>query len=163
MWTQALTVLYNKSTSSLCVAIITSTCGYASFSSTGFSNIFSLLFSFIMPSSLGRIVLLLPIAVIIAKNFGFKEHDNGYVGIMLAFIFSTVIPAFAILPANVPNMILSGLTHEIYGFELLYSHYLVANFFVLGFIKNIIIVAMIYFIYHDTVKPSILKSEKNFS
>ena len=29
-------------------------------------NIFSLLFSFIMPSSLGRIVLLLPIAVIIA-------------------------------------------------------------------------------------------------
>ena len=83
-----------------------------------------------MPSSLGRIVLLLPIAVIIAKNFGFKEHDNGYVGIMLAFIFSTVIPAFAILPANVPNMILSGLTHEIYGFELLYSHYLVANFFV---------------------------------
>lgn len=124
-------------------------------------NIFSLLFSFIMPSSLGRIVLLLPIAVIIAKNFGFKEHDNGYVGIMLAFIFSTVIPAFAILPANVPNMILSGLTHEIYGFELLYSHYLVANFFVLGFVKNIIIVAMIYFMYPDTVKPSILKSEKS--
>lgn len=124
-------------------------------------NIFSLLFSFIMPSSLGRIILLLPIAAIIAKNFGFKQNDNGYIGIMLAFIFSTVIPAFTILPANVPNMILSGLTFEIYGFELLYSHYLVVNFFVLGFIKNIIIIAMIYFMYNDTIKPSVLKSEKN--
>ena len=55
-----------------------------------------------MPSSLGRIVLLLPIAAIIAKNFGFKEHDNGYVGIMLAFIFSTVIPAFAKRPPFPP-------------------------------------------------------------
>lgn len=123
-------------------------------------NIFSLLFSFIMPSSLGRTVLLIPIAVIVAKNFGFTHNDKGYTGIMLAFIFSTVIPAFTILPANVPNMILSGLTHEIYGFELLYSHYLLANFFVLGFLKNIIIVAMLYFIYNDTPKHSIVKAQK---
>lgn len=126
-----------------------------------FINIFSLLFSFVMPSSLGRTVLLIPIAMIVAKNFGFKEKDKGYTGIMLAFIFSTVIPAFTILPANVPNMILSGLTYEIYGFELLYSHYLVANFFVLGFIKNLILVALLYFIYNDTPKYTFYKSEKN--
>lgn len=126
-----------------------------------FINIFSLLFSFVMPSSLGRTVLLIPIAMIVAKNFGFKENDKGYIGIMLAFIFSTVIPAFTILPANVPNMILSGLTYEIYGFELLYSHYLVANFFVLGFIKNLILVALLYFMYNDTPKYTFYKSEKN--
>ncbi len=126
-----------------------------------FINIFSLLFSFVMPSSLGRTVLLIPIAMIVAKNFGFKEKDKGYTGIMLAFIFSTVIPAFTILPANVPNMILSGLTYEIYGFELLYSHYLVANFFVLGFIKNLILVALLYFMYNDTPKNFFYKSEKN--
>lgn len=126
-----------------------------------FINIFSLLFSFVMPSSLGRTVLLIPIAMIVAKNFGFKEKDKGYTGIMLAFIFSTVIPAFTILPANVPNMILSGLTYEIYGFELLYSHYLVANFFVLGFIKNLILVALLYFMYNDTPKYTFYKSEKN--
>jgi di/tricarboxylate transporter len=126
-----------------------------------FINIFSLLFSFVMPSSLGRTVLLIPIAMIVAKNFGFQEKDKGYIGIMLAFIFSTVIPAFTILPANVPNMILSGLTYEIYGFELLYSHYLVANFFVLGFIKNLILVALLYFMYNDTPKYTFYKSEKN--
>ena len=107
-------------------------------------NIFSLLFSFIMPSSLGRIVLLIPIAFVVAKSFGFKESDKGYLGIMLAFILSTLIPGFTILPANVPNMILSSLSFEIYGIDLLYSHYLIANFLVLGFIKNFIIIALLY-------------------
>lgn len=125
-----------------------------------FINIFSLLFSFVMPSSLGRVILLIPVAIIVAKNFGFKENDKGYTGIMLAFIFSTVIPAFTILPANVPNMILSGLTYEIYGFELLYSHYLVANFFVLGFIKNLILLVLLYLMYNDTPKYTFYKSEK---
>jgi len=40
-----------------------------------------------MPSSLGRVILLIPVAIIVAKNFGFKENDKGYTGIMLAFIF----------------------------------------------------------------------------
>lgn len=126
-----------------------------------FIDIFSLLFSFIMPSSLGRVVLLMPIAIIIAKNFGFKERDKGYTGIMFTFIFSTVIPAFTILPSNVPNMILGGLVHEIYGFELLYSHYFIMNFFVLGFLKNIIIVFLIYFMFNDTPKEFIFETQKN--
>ena len=123
-------------------------------------NIFSILFSFIMPSSVGRVVLLVPIAHIVAKNFGFKQGDKGYIGIMLTFIVSTAIPAFTILPANVPNMILSGLTHEIYGIELLYSHYLIANFFILGLIKDFFIVALIYLFYKDKPKHSSLKKEK---
>ncbi|MFV7791637.1 hypothetical protein ACNO6Z_12405, partial [Aliarcobacter lanthieri] len=49
-------------------------------------DIFSLLFSFVMPSSLGRVVLLIPIAIMVAKNFGFKKTDKGFIGIMLAFI-----------------------------------------------------------------------------
>lgn len=125
-----------------------------------FIDIFSLIFSFIMPSSLGRVVLLMPIAIIIAKNFGFKEGDKGYTGIMFTFIFASVIPAFTILPSNVPNMILGGLTYEIYGFELLYSHYLIINFFVLGFLKNIVIVFLIYFMFNDTPKKFLLKNQK---
>ncbi|MFY4754501.1 hypothetical protein ACOTV2_12160, partial [Aliarcobacter butzleri] len=77
-------------------------------------------------------ILLIPITIIVAKNFGFKETDKGYIEIMLTFILTTVIPAFAILPSNDPNMILAGLTNEIYGIELLYSYYLLGNFFILG-------------------------------
>lgn len=123
-------------------------------------NIFSLLFSFIMPSSLGRIVLLVPIAFVVAKSFGFKENDKGYIGIMLAFILSTLNPGFTILPANVPNMILGSLSSEIYGIELLYSHYLIANFLILGLLKNLIIIFLLYFMFKDEISFSSLKYEK---
>ena len=123
-------------------------------------NIFSILFSFVMPSSVGRVVLLVPISIIVAKSFGFKPNDKGYMGIILTFIVSTAIPAFTILPANVPNMILSGLTHEIYGVELLYSHYLLTNFLILGLIKDIFIVLLIYIFFKDTPKHSLLKHKK---
>jgi di/tricarboxylate transporter len=120
-------------------------------------NIFSVLFSFVMPSSVGRVVLLVPIADMVAKNFGFKKEDKGYIGIVLTFILSTAIPAFAILPANVPNMILAGLTNSIYHHELLYSHYFLINFLVFGFIKDIVIVALLYLLYKDT--PTHLKQK----
>lgn len=129
-----------------------------------FISIFSVLFSFIMPSSVVRIVLLIPLAVALATSLGFKESDKGYIGIMLTFILSTSIPAFTVLPANVPNMILAGLTKEIYDYELLFSYYLLANFLILGLLKNVVIVTLIYYFFKDTPKKIIERQEKiNFS
>ncbi|RXJ90928.1 sodium:sulfate symporter [Arcobacter sp. CECT 8983] len=122
-------------------------------------SIFCIAFSFLMPSSVVRVVLLVPLAITIAKAFGFEENDKGYIGILLTFILCTSIPAFTVLPANVPNMILSGLTKEIYDFELLFSHYLLSNFFVLGLLKNIIIVALIYLFFKDEIKHNKLEKD----
>lgn len=124
-------------------------------------SIFSVAFSFLMPSSVVRVVLLVPLAITIAKALGFEENDKGYIGILLTFILCTSIPAFTVLPANVPNMILGGLTKEIYDFELLFSHYLLSNFFVLGFLKNIIIVALIYLFFKDEIKHNKLEKENS--
>ena len=123
-------------------------------------SVFALLFSFIMPSGIGRVVILVPIGIVVAKNFGFKDGSKGYIGILLTFIMSTSIPAFSILPANAPNMILSGLTNQVYDYELFYSQYLLANFLVLGFLKNIIIVSLIYYYYKDTPIQLKKKEEK---
>lgn len=124
-------------------------------------SIFCIVFSFLMPSSVVRVVLLVPLAITIANALGFEEKDKGYIGILLTFILCSSIPAFTILPANVPNMILSGLTKEIYDFELLFSHYLLSNFFVLGFLKNIIIVALIYLFFKDEIKQNKIKKENS--
>ncbi|WP_419782230.1 SLC13 family permease [Malaciobacter marinus] len=124
-------------------------------------SIFCIAFSFLMPSSVVRVVLLVPLAITIANALGFEEKDKGYIGILLTFILCSSIPAFTILPANVPNMILSGLTKEIYDFELLFSHYLLSNFFVLGFLKNIIIVALIYLFFKDEIKQNKIKKENS--
>jgi len=115
-------------------------------------SIFSFSFAFIMPSGVGRVVLLVPIGIMVAKNFGFHENSKGYIGILLTFILCTSIPAFSILTANAPNIILSGLATQIYNYEILYSHYLFTNFLIFGLLKNIIIVSIIYYFYKDTPK-----------
>ncbi len=122
-------------------------------------SIFAVLFSFIMPSSVVRIVLVIPLAITLASSLGFQKEDKGFTGIMLTFILCTSLPAFTVLPANVPNMILAGLTKEIYDYELLFSYYFIANFLVLGFIKNIIIVALVYYFFKDELKNKLKKEE----
>lgn len=123
-------------------------------------NTFALLFSFIMPSAIIRIILLVPIAIGIAKNFGFQKNSKGYIGIILGLVLSTHLSAFSILPSNLPNMILSGMSESLYGYKFLYSHYLFVNFLVLGLLKTIIITVIIYYFYKDEVQVK-SKSKKS--
>ncbi len=107
------------------------------------------LFSFLMPSAMGRVVLLTPIALAIAKHFGFAKGTKGRTGILLAIILGTSIPAFGILPANVPNMILAGMAETQYQISFLYGHYLILHFPVLTLLKAILIVGLILWFYPD--------------
>jgi anion transporter len=107
------------------------------------------LFSFLMPSSMGRVVLLTPIALAVADHFGFKEGSKGRTGIMLAVILGTYIPAFGILPANVPNVVLAGMAETKYKISLLYGPYLLLHFPFLTLAKAVIIAALIIFFYPD--------------
>ncbi|HEB68284.1 MAG TPA: SLC13 family permease [Desulfobulbus sp.] len=107
------------------------------------------LFSFLMPSAMGRVVLLTPIAIAIADHFGFKEGTKGRTGVLLAIILGTFIPAFGILPANVPNMILIGMAETQYHVTLLYGPYLFLHFPVLSFVKAVLIVGLILWLYPD--------------
>lgn len=116
------------------------------------------LFSFLMPSAMGRVVLLTPIALSIASHFGFNNGAKGRTGIVLAVILGTFIPAFGILPANVPNMVLIGMAETQYDLSLLYGPYLLLHFPVLTMIKAILIVGLILWLYPDI---PIEKQEKN--
>jgi anion transporter len=109
-----------------------------------------LAFGFLMPSAMGRVVLLVPIAVSISNHFGFKKDSNGFVGVILAIVLGSFIPAFSILPANVPNMILVGMAESLYQYSPLYGEYLLLHFPILGFLKAIIIAALILWLYPDT-------------
>ena len=115
-----------------------------------------LAFAFLMPSATGRVVLLVPIAVSISHHFGFKNGSNGFIGVILAVVLGSFIPAFSILPANVPNMILVGMAESLYQYSPLYGEYLLLHFPILGFLKAIIITALILWLYPD--KPIIDKS-----
>lgn len=113
-------------------------------------------FGFLMPSAMGRVVLLVPIAISISNHFGFKKGSNGFVGVVLAIVLGSFIPAFSILPANVPNMILVGMAESLHQYSPLYGEYLLLHFPILGILKAIIITALILWLYPD--KPIMDKS-----
>ncbi|MFK5984428.1 MAG: SLC13 family permease [Pseudomonadota bacterium] len=107
------------------------------------------IFSFLMPSAMGRIILLTPIAMGIADHFGFSSGSNGRKAIILAAISGAFFPAFAILPANVANMILTGLAENQFNLTFLYAEYLLIHFPILGLIKAITIIFLLICLFPD--------------
>ncbi|MEQ9560181.1 MAG: SLC13 family permease, partial [Rhodospirillales bacterium] len=80
--------------------------------------------SFLMPSTMGRVILLVPIALALADRLGFGDGRNGRYGLVMAVACGTWMPAVAILPANVPNMVLAGTAETLYGLHFTYGAYL---------------------------------------
>ena len=115
--------------------------------SVAFSGV---LLAFIMPSSLGRVVLFMPVAVAVAKHYGFSQGSKGRTGIVLATVFGCTVPAYAILPANVPNMVLAGTAESIYGIHIFYGQYLMLFFPLLGMLKTGFIIWLICRLYPDS-------------
>ena len=108
--------------------------------------------AFLMPSSMGRIVLLAPIAMALAARFGFEPGSNGYLGIVMAMGWGTSAPAAGILPANVLNLVLMGGAESVYGIMLTYGPYLLLHFPVLGFLKSAMIVGVLVVMFPDRPK-----------
>lgn len=104
---------------------------------------FGLALAFVVPSSIGRVVLLLAIVKSLAEHMGYKAGSNGQTGMMIAATLGTCLPAFTILPANGPNMVLAGMAESLYGIQLSYWDYLILHFPVLGLLKAGILVLLI--------------------
>lgn len=95
--------------------------------------------AFLMPSTMGRIVILIPIISALAERFGFAPGRPGHAGMVIAAAFGTFLPALAILPANLPNTVLIGAMETLYGISPAYGPYLLWQFPILGVLKAILI------------------------
>lgn len=114
----------------------------------------STLLGFLMPSSMGRVLMMIPIALALADRCGFEPGSKGRSGIVLSTAFGCHMPTFAILPANIPNMVLIGSAETIYDLHFSYAHYLLLHFPVLGAIKAVLIALLIIRFFPDTPRPS---------
>jgi len=108
--------------------------------------------AFLMPSSMGRIVLLAPIAMALAGRLGFEPGSNGYFGVVMAMGWGTSAPAAGILPSNVPNLILMGAADSVYDVVFTYGPYLLLHFPTLGLFKAALIIAVIVVLFPDRPK-----------
>ncbi|QUS58584.1 SLC13 family permease [Pseudovibrio brasiliensis] len=110
---------------------------------------FSVALAFVVPSSIGRIMILLPVISALAAQIGFKPGSNGRTGMLCAAAFATFAPAFTILPANAPNMILAGMSESLYDLSISYWDYLRLNFPVLGVLKSLILIGLTLVLFPD--------------
>lgn len=107
---------------------------------------------FLMPSSVGRAVVLLPIGMALADRCGFGKGTNGRIGIAVVLTLGCNMPSFAILPSNIPNMILSGTAETLHHASFGYTEYLLLHYPVLGLLKSLLTVLLVLRLFPDTVR-----------
>ncbi len=102
----------------------------------------SVVLSFLMPATVGRILLLVPILAAVAERHGLQPGSSGHNGVLLATILATFQCGTAILPANAPNLVLAGAAETLYNVQLIYAEYLWVQFPVMGLVKGALIIAV---------------------
>ncbi|NQV59230.1 MAG: anion permease [Alphaproteobacteria bacterium] len=103
--------------------------------------------AFLMPSTLGRVLILLPIILAMADGFGYGPGSNGRTGMVLAVSFGTMLPGFAIMSATVPAMVVIGSSETLYHIRPLYGTWLMLHFPILGALKAVVIGALIVWLF----------------
>lgn len=109
--------------------------------------------AFLMPSAMGRILLLLPIVALLTQRLGYEAGSRGSQGLTVAAALATVLPSAAILPSNVPNNVLAGLAESSLGAPLSYAGYLAQHFPVLGLGKALLLLLVLLVAYRREVSP----------
>jgi anion transporter len=110
----------------------------------------TVLLAFLVPSSAGRILILLPVIFALADRLGFRNGSPGRAGLTLAVALGSLLPTMAILPANVPNNVLMGAAESVYGIKLTYGSYLLLHFPVIGLIGLAALPVFIVLLFRDT-------------
>ncbi|MEO3991398.1 SLC13 family permease [Pseudocitrobacter cyperus] len=109
--------------------------------------------AFVMPSNMGRIALLMPIVAAMASRAGIKEGTRSWYGLALAVGFGTFQLSATILPANVPNLVMSGAAEGAWGIHLNYLPYLLLHTPVLGWLKGALLIALICWLFPGKPQP----------
>jgi len=117
-----------------------------------------LVLTFLIPSSMGRTVMLMPIALAFAERLGYRSGSSGYTGIAMAAVLGVYLPSAAVLPANLPNVILAASAESQYGTKLSYAGYLLLHFPVIGLLKAVLMIGLIVAFFHQAPSAAVAKS-----
>lgn len=99
--------------------------------------------AFVMPSTMGRVVLLIPIVVALCDHIGYEAGSRERTGLILAMACGTWMPSSAILPSNVPNMVMVGVAENLFGITFNYGEYMLTNLPVNGLLKAALIIGIV--------------------
>lgn len=98
-------------------------------------SVVATLLTFLMPATIGRVLLLVPVIAALAARMGFGPGSQGYNGLLLCAIVTTYHSGTGVLPANAPNLVLAGAAETLYGLQITYAEYFLVQFPVMGLLK----------------------------
>lgn len=102
---------------------------------------------FVMPATVARILLLLPIISALAQRLGLARDSTGHNGVCLAMMMTNYHVGTAILPANAPNMVLAGSAETLYNVTLIYAEFLLVQFPVMAIAKSLLTIALVLWLF----------------
>ncbi len=108
----------------------------------------------VMPSVMGRVLILVPLAAILSDELGYGAGSKGRAGIIAAVIMASFATSGAILPSNVANMILVGTSQEIFGIKFTYADWLLYQMPVNGILKAVLIYGVCWKLFREPPKAS---------
>lgn len=111
------------------------------------------LLALVMPSNMGRIALLMPVVLAMGERAGIKAGSRGSIGLALAVGFGTFQLSASILPANVPNLVLSGAAENAYQIHLQWLPWWLLHMPVVGIGKGMVLAAAILFLFRAQPQP----------
>jgi di/tricarboxylate transporter len=122
----------------------------------GSITLIAVLLTFLLPSAVGRIVIIVPIVVLLAERLGFAPGSNGYAGMVLAAVLATTQPCYTVLTGSFPNIAIVGLGAQLYEVEVSYANYLVANFPVMGVLAAAAIPLVLRTLFPDCITSQVV-------
>lgn len=122
--------------------------------------VLSFLLSLVMPSTFGRVAILIPIAIGYCDVVRLGESANGRRGILLLVIVGSYELASAVLPANLPNVIMAGILEQTHGMHLRFSEYLLYFFPAGVLVRGAILVYASHWLFADTVDEVAIPAAK---
>lgn len=108
----------------------------------------SVLLSFFMPATIPRIIVLLPIALALAEAMGFRPGSRGHAGLASAVAVGTMLPAFSIMTATLPGVVMVGAIETVYGVTPTYAEYLL-YLFPIGVVRALAVIAIVVLLFRQ--------------
>lgn len=79
----------------------------------------------LVPSTLPRVIVLMPIALSLSQTMGYAIGSRGHIGLTVTAATATLLPTYAILTANLPTIIHFGAMEALYGTKPSYAQYFI--------------------------------------
>jgi anion transporter len=108
----------------------------------------------VMPATISRILLLLPILGALAQRLGLAPGSRGYAGVALAVIMTNYQVGTAFLPANAPNLVLAGAAETLYKTTFIYGEWLLVQLPVMGLLKAVAITLLLWWLFPDETRAA---------